>query len=162
MIFIIFNLVKNQNLTKIFQDLLKIKKLFEEKLNSCDEKLESFFKLYQDQKGIEDLSTTKIKSLEFDLKRQFTLREALELENERLGQENQALLEKTIKLERLNLEIQKKNAEISVLENKMQQANRTIDELKQKIAKIEGEKGRLNENYKLLIEFNKKSNEVII
>lgn len=147
-------------MTKVFQDLIKIKKLFEEKLGLSEEKLESFFKKYQDQKGIEDLSTTKIKSLEFDLKRQFTLREALEMENEKLSQENQSLIEKTIKLERLNLEIQRKNAEISSLESKLQQSNRSIEEFKQKIVKVETEKNRLNENYKILIEINKKNNEV--
>ena len=149
-------------MTKVFQDLTKIKKLFEEKLGSCEEKLDFFLKKFQDQKGIEDLSTTKIKSLEFDLKRQFTLREALEIENDKLNQENQAMLEKTIKLERLNLEIKRKNAEISSLENKLQQSNRSIEEFKHKIVKVETEKNRVNENYKILIEINEKNNEVLL
>ena len=85
-----------------------------------EDKLENFFKKYQDLKGMEDMTTTKIKSLEFDLKRQFLMRESLETENDSLAQENRELMEKCLKIERLNQDIIRKNTEIYSLEAKIQ------------------------------------------
>lgn len=77
--------IKNQFLTEILQDLRKVIQSLENKLLHAEEKIEGFIRIYQEAKNSQDHTLTKMKSFEFDLKRQLSINESLEEEIEKMG-----------------------------------------------------------------------------
>ena len=77
--------IKNQFLTGILQDLRKVIKSLENKLLHAEDKIDGFIKVYQEAKSAEDHSITKMKAMEFDLKRQICMTETFEDEISKMG-----------------------------------------------------------------------------
>ena len=77
--------IKNQFLTEILQDLRKVIKSLESKLIHAEEKIDGFIKIYQEAKDAQDHSMTKMKAMEFDLKRQITMTDSFEDEISKMG-----------------------------------------------------------------------------
>ena len=77
--------IKNQFLTNILQDLRKVIKSLENKLLHAEERIDAFIQTYQEGKNNQDMTLTKMKAFEFDLKRQIIISESLEDEISKMG-----------------------------------------------------------------------------